>query len=489
MEQETKIKKQPNLKHVILWTILISVVAMLVLYYFSYIFPIPAVEIDATGIPQTKEEYEQWYLKKLIIQNSKIPKSELEFGEKILNFHEISSYEFIYTSSVFGKNIVHIVLDEYDYEKREFKYKQFSFPVSGNIVLGFIKPSKDVSGVFKGGELAVFDRKRETVDYFNINGKVIYNSHLPKDTIIENNDSYPFNSYISSKSFFIIDIFNQKYSKYSKPLKSDKYCLLGITDTRDYENQKLLVIDDYNAKAYYPSPIPDLSEPIFEKDLKIPFERIGILCKFVNSKDGLYYLEYNTVAFKKNQNDINYSFNDQIIPLKISRRVEDNSVINYGNNYILFGEQYNDSYLLKAISYRYNLGMFKVQNNIIEREIVVPGIKKWTSKYGYVIYTDKGLFATPRSFYESDILKPKKFQFLKPLYYYPYKSLFNCPNFTYEKIEEFLDTDLRDLAEKWIFYALGLLLILGLVIIYNNKDRHDKKVADVEYYKQDDRYL
>lgn len=60
MEQETKNKKQPNLKRVLLWTTLISVVATLVLYYFSYIFPIPEVEINATGIPQTKEEYEQW---------------------------------------------------------------------------------------------------------------------------------------------------------------------------------------------------------------------------------------------------------------------------------------------------------------------------------------------------------------------------------------------------------------------------------------------
>jgi hypothetical protein len=172
-----------------------------------------------------------------------------------------------------------------------------------------------------------------------------------------------------------------------------------------------------------------------------------------------------------------------------------NSII-YNNNYeIEYVSKYNtnDKYVnVKKIEFRETIGIDypKIhKENLIEWNYHIPGKFKWLSKYGDVVCTDKGLFSTQLRFSEKDFLKAKNAIPEYTIDNFPYYNLFACPNFMYEKIEELFKINFREVAEKWVFYALGLLLLVGLIIIYINKDKHDKKVAEVEYYKQNDKYL
>lgn len=481
MEQETKNKKQPNLKRVILWTTLISVVATLVLYYFSYIFPIPAVEIDSTGIPQTKEEYEQWYLKKLIIQNAKVPESDLEFGEKITSYMECydgviylfkknnKTYAFV-TAKLYGKSYT-------------IYYKHFSFAVENGDLLDFdfTNDYSNEKSFIDKSKIEIFSRGKENVFIYNLNGQLASKQYMPKETKYDVNRVT--REYYLNR-FFIKSDFSDISTEFKIPLHSDNFSIIRKRDYGGIASEIYYYIFDNNtitAYGYYMDLYDD--RPAWRKIYPFTFLESPFNCSLINTSNGLYFFYYDS-----NEGKLSYH--------KISDNIIDMNLIFLSNDYeIQFINNLNteDNYVnVKYIQIRDHIGTsypYWDKENLIEWNYHIPGRFKWMSSYGNVVCTDKGLYTTQTAVSKIDFIKPKHTYHENKLDSFPYYNLFASRNFIYDKIEKLFDINFRDMGKKLLFYALGLFLIVGLIIIYINKDKHDKKVAEIEYYKQDDRYL
>ena len=445
-EQEKKTKRRFNLVRVLCWTLLISVLSVLVLFYFSFIFPIPAVEIETAGIPQTKEKYEQELFREKIT-NYLGNDFKIDSGDKIIQLFDLRNFhnDFGFVYSKFHQYWLFVSLESLSYR---IENQRFNFEINGSEVIG----CEGIEDNNKNPRFLVFNRDKQELYHYNLDGKNEKTSHLLKDSKIV------YNSYLNLPQFVMgngtyIENWEQRQtiSNLEHWNSNDIYIIKNLSDYHANEN---FVLSDGKISKY--NILSDIVESKSDSIVKYDgdYYEISFGLPIINSNDGVYYF------------DIQYFYDEKTNITKFEPKffkildepINKDSILVSDLDSVLFGKQFGNNYYIYYIDCRDYAGISDDYGtekfNTLMWRFVVPGNFKWYSKYSNVICTDKGFFTidtlieklhTPRQFYFDKLQyarkNPYKLKLSIPFRYireYPYIYLYGKGNYALKHINDFL---------------------------------------------------
>lgn len=488
MEQETKIKKQPNLKRVILWTTLISVVAMLVLYYFSYVFPIPAVELETTVIPQSKEEYEQKVLKDIISKHL-AKENNISLGDKIIQLFDIEGF----SNNNFG--VVHLKSGQYWLFARFSIYNQrinadetifVNFPIDGSEVIGTVP---QINNDYIKTKFLVFNRNKEKVFYYNHEG------NIEKIESLSNGCKIVFSSQISSPRFVLgKDIFleNSLYNQTIDSLKdwnSNDSCV--IKNVSDFHAFDIYVISKNIIKNYHL--LSDISIKKLQSSASYTgnYSEISFGLPILNSKDGVYFFDVK-YSFDKKSNSIIWL--PEFVKI-LDEPINKDSILYSDLDSMMFGKQIGGNFYVYYIDCRDYAGKgvdYDVEKfNVLMWKFVVPGKFKWYSDYSNIICTDKGIYTfhcifrklySPYQMYFDLMDYYSKLHFelktkvpLKYIKEYPHILLFGNRNYAHDKMLIFLNSIYENVIKNVYSILAFPILCIALFLLSRTEEKNSEK--------------